>query len=160
MSYMFVFLYLSYCFTQVHMSRMFGFSWLSLNVISLSGTADKNEPAWPNLAWLKSIHAVEIEGFQSWWPSPAERETSQMNSSLLLYLAVFLDPDRAHGILVRTRRHNSGWFKDLGRVKRKCTVKKCSYEEVREVFENTQLTVRSNHVFTSLKEFSKQDLTW
>uniref|UniRef100_A0A3B4TCY3 Coagulation factor VII n=1 Tax=Seriola dumerili TaxID=41447 RepID=A0A3B4TCY3_SERDU len=55
---------------------------------------------------------------------------------------VFLDPDRAHGVLVRTRRYNSGWFEELqmGDLKRECLEEKCSYEEAREVFEHTETT--------------------
>lgn len=58
-------------------------------------------------------------------------------------LAVFLDPDDAHGVLVRTRRYNSGWFEELqvGDLKRECLEEKCSYEEAREVFEHTETTV-------------------
>ncbi|XP_019968714.2 coagulation factor VII [Paralichthys olivaceus] len=56
--------------------------------------------------------------------------------------SVFLDPDRAHGVLVRTRRFNSGWFEELqmGDLKRECLEEKCSYEEAREVFEHTETT--------------------
>ncbi|KAG7215628.1 hypothetical protein INR49_021983 [Caranx melampygus] len=59
--------------------------------------------------------------------------------------SVFLDPDRAHGVLVRTRRYNSGWFEELqmGDLKRECLEEKCSYEEAREVFEHTETTVRA-----------------
>lgn len=62
----------------------------------------------------------------------------------LLGLEVFLDPDGAHGILVRTRRYNSGWLEELqmGDLKRECLEEKCSYEEAREVFEHTETTVR------------------
>ncbi|XP_038580399.1 LOW QUALITY PROTEIN: coagulation factor VII-like [Micropterus salmoides] len=56
--------------------------------------------------------------------------------------SVFLDPDRAHGVLVRTRRYNTGWFEELqmGDLKRECLEEKCSYEEAREVFEHTETT--------------------
>ena len=64
--------------------------------------------------------------------------------TLSLYLAVFLNPDRAHGVLVRTRRFNSGWFEELqmGDLKRECLEERCSYEEAREVFDHTEATVR------------------
>uniref|UniRef100_A0A668TGR4 Coagulation factor VII, like n=1 Tax=Oreochromis aureus TaxID=47969 RepID=A0A668TGR4_OREAU len=57
-------------------------------------------------------------------------------------LYVFLDKDRANGVLVRTRRYNSGWFEELqmGDLKRECIEEKCTYEEAREVFEHTELT--------------------
>uniref|UniRef100_UPI0037E99BB9 uncharacterized protein n=1 Tax=Semicossyphus pulcher TaxID=241346 RepID=UPI0037E99BB9 len=56
--------------------------------------------------------------------------------------SVFLDPDAAHGVLVRTRRFNSGWFEELqmGDLKRECLEEKCSYEEAREVFEHDEIT--------------------
>ncbi|KAK2857213.1 hypothetical protein Q5P01_005948 [Channa striata] len=56
--------------------------------------------------------------------------------------SVFLNPDQAHGVLVRTRRYNSGWFEELqmGDLKRECLEEKCSYEEAREVFEHTETT--------------------
>uniref|UniRef100_A0A665TYN0 Coagulation factor VII-like n=1 Tax=Echeneis naucrates TaxID=173247 RepID=A0A665TYN0_ECHNA len=56
--------------------------------------------------------------------------------------SVFLDPDRAHEVLVRIRRFNSGWFEELqtGDLKRECLEEKCSYEEAREVFEHTETT--------------------
>ncbi|XP_042260201.1 coagulation factor VII-like [Thunnus maccoyii] len=56
--------------------------------------------------------------------------------------SVFLDPDRAHGVLVRTRRYNSGWLEELkmGDLKRECLEEECSYEEAREVFEHTEIT--------------------
>ncbi|XP_039998167.1 coagulation factor VII [Xiphias gladius] len=56
--------------------------------------------------------------------------------------SVFLDADRAHGVLVRTRRFNSGWLEELqmGDLKRECLEEKCSYEEAREVFEHSETT--------------------
>uniref|UniRef100_A0A3Q3IGL4 Coagulation factor VII n=1 Tax=Monopterus albus TaxID=43700 RepID=A0A3Q3IGL4_MONAL len=55
---------------------------------------------------------------------------------------VFLDPDQANGVLVRIRRHNSGWLEELqkGDLKRECLEERCSYEEAREVFEHTKAT--------------------
>ncbi|KAK9524285.1 hypothetical protein VZT92_018135 [Zoarces viviparus] len=56
--------------------------------------------------------------------------------------SVFLNPDQAHGVLVRTRRYNSGWLEELqmGDLKRECLEERCSYEEAREVFEHTETT--------------------
>ncbi|KAF7660259.1 hypothetical protein LDENG_00285210 [Lucifuga dentata] len=56
--------------------------------------------------------------------------------------SVFLSPERAHGVLVRTRRFNSGWLEELqrGDLERECLEEKCSYEEAREVFEHTETT--------------------
>ncbi|TMS01034.1 Coagulation factor VII, partial [Larimichthys crocea] len=56
--------------------------------------------------------------------------------------SVFLDPHQAHGVLVRTRRYNTGWFEELqmGDLKRECLEEKCTYEEAREVFEHTETT--------------------
>ncbi|KAF3688309.1 Coagulation factor VII [Channa argus] len=55
---------------------------------------------------------------------------------------VFLNADQANGVLLRTRRYNSGWFEELqmGDLKRECVDEKCSYEEAREVFEHTETT--------------------
>ncbi|KAM9835985.1 uncharacterized protein ACBR49_019659 [Aulostomus maculatus] len=59
-----------------------------------------------------------------------------------IMLTVFLDPDRAHGVLIRTRRYNTGWLEELqmGDLKRECLEEICSYEEAREVFEHTETT--------------------
>uniref|UniRef100_A0A3P8SLC3 Coagulation factor VII n=1 Tax=Amphiprion percula TaxID=161767 RepID=A0A3P8SLC3_AMPPE len=67
---------------------------------------------------------------------------------IFVFINVFLDPARANGVLVRTRRYNSGWFEELqkGDLKRECLEEKCSYEEAREVFEHTELTVRNSTV--------------
>lgn len=76
------------------------------------------------------------------------------NDLFPLCLEVFLDPDRANGLLdtdranvvqVRTRRYNSGWLEELqvGDLKRECLEERCSYEEAREVFEHDRTTVRS-----------------
>uniref|UniRef100_A0AAY4EWR1 Coagulation factor VII n=1 Tax=Denticeps clupeoides TaxID=299321 RepID=A0AAY4EWR1_9TELE len=58
--------------------------------------------------------------------------------------AVFVERDRAHGVLWRGRRANSGWFEELkkGDLERECLEEKCSYEEAREVFEHPEVTVR------------------
>uniref|UniRef100_A0A672YQE0 Coagulation factor VII n=1 Tax=Sphaeramia orbicularis TaxID=375764 RepID=A0A672YQE0_9TELE len=64
------------------------------------------------------------------------------NQGLLSVFTFFLDPDRAHVVLVRTRRYNSGWLEELqrGDLKRECLEEICSYEEAREVFEHTEIT--------------------
>ncbi|XP_017260452.1 coagulation factor VII [Kryptolebias marmoratus] len=56
--------------------------------------------------------------------------------------SVFLDPPQAHGVLVRTRRYNSGWFEEMkmGDLERECLEEKCSFEEAREVFEHDETT--------------------
>uniref|UniRef100_A0AAY4EWD1 Coagulation factor VII n=1 Tax=Denticeps clupeoides TaxID=299321 RepID=A0AAY4EWD1_9TELE len=56
--------------------------------------------------------------------------------------AVFVERDRAHGVLWRGRRANSGWFEELkkGDLERECLEEKCSYEEAREVFEHPEVT--------------------
>ncbi|XP_020513383.2 coagulation factor VII [Labrus bergylta] len=68
--------------------------------------------------------------------------TFVLNVSSCCAASVFLDPDRAHGVLVRTRRFNSGWLEELqmGDLKRECLEEKCSYEEAREVFEHNEIT--------------------
>ncbi|XP_034035379.1 coagulation factor VII [Thalassophryne amazonica] len=56
--------------------------------------------------------------------------------------SVFLDPDGAHAVLVRTRRYNSGWLEELqrGDLERECLEEKCTFEEAREVYEHTETT--------------------
>ncbi|XP_077481964.1 coagulation factor VII-like [Stigmatopora argus] len=58
------------------------------------------------------------------------------------FASVFLHPDEARNVLVRTRRFNSGWLEELqkGDLKRECLEEKCSYEEAREVFEHQEAT--------------------
>nr|XP_029502191.1 coagulation factor X-like [Oncorhynchus nerka] len=56
--------------------------------------------------------------------------------------SVFLARDQAHGLLIRPKRANSGWFEELkrGDLERECLEEKCSKEEAREVFEHEQAT--------------------
>ncbi|KAJ8004050.1 hypothetical protein DPEC_G00154770 [Dallia pectoralis] len=56
--------------------------------------------------------------------------------------AVFLGRDRAHDLLVRPRRANTGWFEELkrGDYERECLEEKCSKEEMREVYEHEKTT--------------------
>uniref|UniRef100_A0A673LZK9 Coagulation factor VII n=1 Tax=Sinocyclocheilus rhinocerous TaxID=307959 RepID=A0A673LZK9_9TELE len=55
---------------------------------------------------------------------------------------VFVGKDEAHGVLIRTKRANLGWFEELkmDNLERECLEEKCSYEEAREVFEHTEAT--------------------
>lgn len=64
---------------------------------------------------------------------------------MLLCVPVFLERQQANGVLVRTRRFNSGWFEELkvGNLERECLEEKCSFEEAREVFEHDEMTVRN-----------------
>lgn len=68
---------------------------------------------------------------------------------------VFLDTDQAHDILIRTRRYNSGWLEEVqaGDLKRECLEEKCTYEEAREVFEHTEITVRAVLFFSMTQSF-------
>ena len=56
---------------------------------------------------------------------------------------VFLPRDQAHGVLQRVRRANS-FLEEMkkGNLERECLEEACSYEEAREVFEDTEKTVR------------------
>lgn len=56
---------------------------------------------------------------------------------------MFIRRKVAHGVLTRAKRANSGWFEELkmGDLERECIEEKCSYEEAREVFEHTEVTV-------------------
>nr|XP_031527511.1 coagulation factor IX isoform X3 [Vicugna pacos] len=55
---------------------------------------------------------------------------------------VFLDRENATKILNRPKRYNSGKLEEFvqGNLKRECIEEKCSFEEAREVFENTEKT--------------------
>nr|XP_057911343.1 coagulation factor IXa [Doryrhamphus excisus] len=54
---------------------------------------------------------------------------------------VFLSGSTAHVVLSRAKRGNSGVFEELweGNLERECYEEKCDAEEIREVFENSQL---------------------
>lgn len=56
---------------------------------------------------------------------------------------MFINRERANGILDRVRRANS-LFEEMkkGNLERECWEETCSYEEAREVFEDTEKTVR------------------
>ncbi|XP_049623463.1 coagulation factor IX [Suncus etruscus] len=56
--------------------------------------------------------------------------------------AVFIDHKNASKILNRPKRYNSGKLEEFvqGNLERECMEEKCSFEEAREVFENTEKT--------------------
>ncbi|XP_036029785.1 coagulation factor IX isoform X2 [Onychomys torridus] len=56
--------------------------------------------------------------------------------------AVFLDRENATKILIRPKRYNSGKLEEFvrGNLERECIEERCSFEEAREVFENTEKT--------------------
>lgn len=58
-------------------------------------------------------------------------------------LLVFINRDHANTVLERVRRANS-FLEEMkkGNLERECLEEVCSYEEAREVFENTEKTVR------------------
>uniref|UniRef100_A0ABI7WNA8 Coagulation factor IX n=1 Tax=Felis catus TaxID=9685 RepID=A0ABI7WNA8_FELCA len=55
---------------------------------------------------------------------------------------VFLDHEDATKVLSRPKRYNSGKLEEFvqGNLERECMEEKCSFEEAREVFENTEKT--------------------
>lgn len=57
---------------------------------------------------------------------------------------VFLSPERASSVLGRVRRANS-FLEEMkkGNLERECMEETCSFEEAREVFEDTAKTVRA-----------------
>uniref|UniRef100_G3TV86 Coagulation factor IX n=1 Tax=Loxodonta africana TaxID=9785 RepID=G3TV86_LOXAF len=57
-------------------------------------------------------------------------------------ILVFLDHENATKILNRPKRYNSGKLEEFvqGNLERECIEEKCSFEEAREVFENTEKT--------------------
>uniref|UniRef100_A0A8C2ZFE7 Coagulation factor VIIi n=1 Tax=Cyclopterus lumpus TaxID=8103 RepID=A0A8C2ZFE7_CYCLU len=94
--------------------------------------------------WLK-VFFTFVFSFSGCRPASGEevkKYSINVTKRFLLCVEVFLDPDRAHGVLIRTRRYNSGWLEELqmGDLKRECLEEQCSYEEAREVFEHTETT--------------------
>uniref|UniRef100_A0A672L5V0 Coagulation factor VII-like n=1 Tax=Sinocyclocheilus grahami TaxID=75366 RepID=A0A672L5V0_SINGR len=65
-----------------------------------------------------------------------------VGDNAVLCCSVFVGRDEAHGVLIRTKRANTGWFEELkmDNLERECLEEKCSYEEAREVFEHTEAT--------------------
>lgn len=55
---------------------------------------------------------------------------------------MFINRERANNVLARTRRANS-FFEEFkkGNLERECMEEICSYEEVREIFEDDEKTV-------------------
>uniref|UniRef100_A0A672L3R3 Coagulation factor VII-like n=1 Tax=Sinocyclocheilus grahami TaxID=75366 RepID=A0A672L3R3_SINGR len=72
---------------------------------------------------------------------------SVVGDNAVLCCSVFVGRDEAHGVLIRTKRANTGWFEELkmDNLERECLEEKCSYEEAREVFEHTEATVIKDH---------------
>lgn len=70
------------------------------------------------------------------WDCPAQR-------LFALCVAVFLGARNAHSVLKRFPRAN-GFLEEIrqGTIERECIEEVCSYEEVKEVFENKEKTVR------------------
>ncbi|NWI15438.1 FA9 factor, partial [Crypturellus soui] len=66
-----------------------------------------------------------------------------LSSSAASPIAVFLENKEASAVLQRQRRANSNRLEEVipGNLERECIEEKCSYEEAREVFENTEKTV-------------------
>lgn len=58
-------------------------------------------------------------------------------------IAVFIESKEANSILQRQKRANSNRLEEVipGNLERECIEEKCSFEEAREVFENTEKTV-------------------
>lgn len=57
---------------------------------------------------------------------------------------MFLPPEHASSVLGRVRRANSFWEEmKKGNLERECMEETCSFEEAREVFEDTAKTVRA-----------------
>lgn len=61
---------------------------------------------------------------------------------------LFLPAQAAGGVLQRTKRANTGLFEEVleGNLERECLEEKCDLEEVREVFEDDEKTVRIHSV--------------
>ncbi|XP_037552681.1 coagulation factor VII [Nematolebias whitei] len=88
-------------------------------------TKTKNSGFLKTSTMLPRVFIIFIFSLQSCWSA-----------------SVFLDKHQASGVLVRTRRYNTGWLEEmkLGDLERECLEEKCSFEEAREVFEHTETT--------------------
>lgn len=70
---------------------------------------------------------------------------------------VFIEQKEASTVLHRSKRYNTGRLEEMipGNLERECMEEKCSFEEAREVFENTEKTVRFHeNLFVGRKEES------
>ncbi|NXK27418.1 FA9 factor, partial [Arenaria interpres] len=65
---------------------------------------------------------------------------------LSFQITVFIESKEASSVLQRRRRANSNRLEEVipGNLERECIEEKCSYEEAREVFENTEKTVNGD----------------
>ncbi|KAJ6663316.1 hypothetical protein lerEdw1_010452 [Lerista edwardsae] len=59
---------------------------------------------------------------------------------------VFIEQKEASAVLHRSKRYNTGRLEEMipGNLERECMEEKCSFEEAREVFENTEKTMEIN----------------
>ncbi|NXC40192.1 FA9 factor, partial [Penelope pileata] len=66
-------------------------------------------------------------------------------------IAVFIDNKEASAVLSRQRRANSNRLEEVipGNLERECIEEKCSFEEAREVFENTEKTVNGDQCISN-----------
>ncbi|XP_021262281.1 coagulation factor IX isoform X1 [Numida meleagris] len=68
---------------------------------------------------------------------------AESTARLSFPIAVFIENKEANAVLSRTRRANSNRLEEFipGNLERECIEEKCSFEEAREVFENTEKTM-------------------
>ncbi|NXN30274.1 FA9 factor, partial [Nycticryphes semicollaris] len=69
--------------------------------------------------------------------------TCSFPAPLSFQITVFIENKEANSVLQRQRRANSNRLEEVipGNLERECIEEKCSFEEAREVFENTEKTV-------------------
>lgn len=68
---------------------------------------------------------------------------------------MFINREHAHTVLERARRANS-FLEEIkkGNLERECEEETCSYEEAREVFEDTEKTVRVGGTGRSVVDYA------
>uniref|UniRef100_A0A8B9QLT0 Coagulation factor IX n=1 Tax=Apteryx owenii TaxID=8824 RepID=A0A8B9QLT0_APTOW len=76
-------------------------------------------------------------------PSHVARWCMPLSSSVSFLTAVFIENKEASVVLRRQKRANSNRLEEVipGNLERECIEEKCSFEEAREVFENTEKTM-------------------
>lgn len=89
----------------------------------------------------KAWEAEKLSG-ETVSPSSLSGKHSYMTSRTWHWFSVFLKQEEASNVLQRQRRANS-FFEEikLGSLERECIEERCSYEEAREIYRDTERTV-------------------
>ncbi|NWI58005.1 FA9 factor, partial [Calyptomena viridis] len=79
-------------------------------------------------------------------PASPHNSTCSSPAPISVQIAVFIEKKEANLVLQRQKRANSNRLEEVipGNLERECMEEKCSFEEAREVFENSEKTVNGN----------------